>query len=176
MKKIFTKSIITTLVCSMLVVTAAGCSNGTNAESSSSTPTETQATQAQTTTPEGVNFSLDALHAPLENPADPFAGYWRIAEGAGSKLESFTFLFNGKGGASIIVGNMGYCGKYSVGTDESTGEETFKCQLMFGINGEYSYTVAEDGKKLQLQITVKIQCLKRWIIRPLFQAHRKIRR
>ena len=34
MKKIFTKSIITTLVCSMLVVTAAGCSNGTNAESS----------------------------------------------------------------------------------------------------------------------------------------------
>lgn len=147
MKKIFTKSIITTLVCSMLVVTAAGCSNGTNAESSSSTPAETQATQAQTTAPEEVNFSLDALHAPLENPADPFAGYWRIAEGAGSKLESFTFLFNGKGGASIIVGNMGYCGKYSVGTDESTGEETFKCQLMFGINGEYSYTVAEDGKK-----------------------------
>ena len=150
MKKIFTKSIITTLVCSMLVVTAAGCSNGTNAESSSSTPTETQATQAQTTAPEGVNFSLDALHAPLENPADPFAGYWRIAEGAGSKLESFTFLFNGKGGASIIVGNMGYCGKYSVGTDESTGEETFKCQLMFGINGEYSYTVAEDGKKITI--------------------------
>ena len=91
MKKIFTKSIITTLVCSMLVVTAAGCSNGTNAESSSSTPTETQATQAQ-----------------------------------------------------------GYCGKYSVGTDESTGEETFKCQLMFGINGEYSYTVAEDGKKITI--------------------------
>ena len=38
MKKIFTKSIITTLVCSMLVLTAAGCSNGTNAESSSGTP------------------------------------------------------------------------------------------------------------------------------------------
>jgi len=58
MKKIFTKSIITTLVCSMLVVTAAGCSNGTNAESSSSTPTETQATQVQTTAPEGVNLML----------------------------------------------------------------------------------------------------------------------
>lgn len=96
MKKIFTKSIITTLVCSMLVVTAAGCSNGTNAELSSSTPTETQATQAQTTAPEGVNFNLDALHAPLENPADPFAGYWRIAEGAGSKLESFTFCLTVK--------------------------------------------------------------------------------
>ena len=86
----------------MLVVTAAGCSNGSNAESSSSTPTETQATQVQTTAPEGVNFSLDALHAPLENPADPFAGYWRIAEGAGSNLKVLLFCLTVKAEHRII--------------------------------------------------------------------------
>lgn len=148
MKKFFTKSIITTLVCSMLAVLSVGC---TNNNEQSVAPTETQATQAETTAPqEEVNFSLEGLHAPKENDSDPFVGYWKIADGAGSNLKSFIYLFDGDGGASIIIGNMGYCGTYTVGTDEATGNETFKCQLMFGINGEYSYVATDDGKKITI--------------------------
>lgn len=131
----------------MLSATAVGCSNGN--EQSSATP-ETTAAQTETTAPAETKFSLEALHAPEDNPGDPFAGYWKITDGAGSNLESFIFLFNGDGMASIIIGNMGYCGAYSVGSDEKTGNETFKCQLMFGINGEYSYAVAEGGNKITI--------------------------
>ncbi|MGN0500152.1 MAG: hypothetical protein ACI4HK_03290 [Ruminococcus sp.] len=147
MKKFFIKPIITALVLVMLAAMAVGCTNGN--EQSSATA-ETAATQAETTAPQKTEFSLNALHAPQENTGDPFAGYWRIAEGAGSNLESFIYLFNGDGMASIIIGNMGYCGEYTVGTDEETGNETLKCQLMFGINGEYSYAAAEDGNKITI--------------------------
>lgn len=90
------------------------------------------------------------MHAPKENSADPFAGYWKIADGAGSNLKSFIYLFDGDGKASIIIGNMGYCGEYSISTDSSLGEEVFTCQLMFGINGDYTYAVADDGNKITI--------------------------
>lgn len=150
MKKAYTKSIVATILCSMLAVTAVGCSDN-GAQSSAQAETQVQSTtQAETTAPGATNFSLENIHAPKENSADPFVGYWKISEGAGSNLENFIFLFNGKGNASLIIGNMGYCSTYSVGTDEQTGEETFKCQLMFGINGDYSYVVADDGKKITI--------------------------
>lgn len=150
MKKAYTKSIVATILCSMLAVTAVGCSDN-GAQSSAQAETQVQSTtQAETNAPGATNFSLENIHAPKENSADPFVGYWKISEGAGSNLENFIFLFNGKGNASLIIGNMGYCSTYSVGTDEQTGEETFKCQLMFGINGDYSYVVADDGKKITI--------------------------
>lgn len=150
MKKFFTKSVITTIICSMLALMAVGCSDN-NAQSSEQSQAQPQnTTQAETSVNEESKFSLEALHAPKENSADPFVGYWKIVDGAGSQLENFIFLFNGKGNASIIIGNMGYCSAYTISTDQQTGEETFKCQLMFGINGEYSYVVGEDGNKITI--------------------------
>lgn len=149
MKNIFTKSIITLIACSMLGGLAVGCTNDTE---QSSVPAETLATQATqaTSAQEEIKFSLEALHSPKENSADPFVGYWKIADGAGSNLKSFIYLFDGDGSAAIIIGNMGYCGQYSITNDESTGEEIFKCQLLFGINGDYTYTVADNGNKITI--------------------------
>ncbi len=145
MKRFFTKAIIAVLVCSVLAAAFAGCAN--NNETSSA---ETQPSAGSQPTAQEEKFSLEAIHAPVENPNDPFSGYWKIAEGAGSNLSSFVYLFNGNKMASIIVGNMGYCSSYSIGKDEKTGEDTFKTQLMFGINGEYTYKVSDDGNKITI--------------------------
>lgn len=80
-------------------------------------------------------FDLRDLHSyDLEN-GNEFAGAWKITAGTGSKLGDFVYIFDGKSDADLVVGTTGYFGKYSL----NESEKTFTCQLMFGINGVYTY-------------------------------------
>lgn len=132
------KAIFALVLASMCLLAFAGCDNN----GSSSEPTESTEHIEVTTQTEKKEFDLRSLHSyDLEN-GDEFAGVWQITAGAGSKLENFVYIFNGSGSANLIVGTTGYCGNY--GLDENA--KTFTCQLMFGINGQYTYKKNSDDE------------------------------
>lgn len=76
----------------------------------------------------------------LEN-GDDFAGAWKITAGEGSKLDSFTYVFDGHGKADLVAGTTGYYGTYAIDEDK----KEFTSQLMFGINGIYTYEVSDES-------------------------------
>lgn len=135
--KIF-KTTISAMLALLCVFAFAGCENN----KSSSEPTESTEHIEVTTQADKKEFDLRTLHSyDLEN-GDEFAGAWQITAGAGSKLEDFVYIFSGSGSANLIVGTTGYCGKY--GLDKNA--KTFTCQLMFGINGQYTYEKHGDNE------------------------------
>ncbi len=89
-------------------------------------------------------FTISSLHSyDIEN-GDVFAGAWQITDGTGSQLSHMVYLFSGDGSAVLIIGTTGYCETYTLDTDNSE----FTCQLMFGINGNYTYKA--DGESIVL--------------------------
>lgn len=136
MKKI--KAIIAVMLAATCMCAFAGCETN---ESSNEQPETTEHIEV-TAEAEKKDFDLRDLHSfDLEN-GDEFAGAWTITAGAGSKLGDFIYIFDGKSDADLIVGTTGYCGKYSV--DENA--KAFVCQLMFGINGAYTYEKNGDDE------------------------------
>lgn len=101
-------------------------------------------TIAQSTSPDNVKFDPASLHAFDKDSEDPFAGVWQITDGDGAQFKAFRYMFDGDGGAVLFTGNTGYTAKYGTGTD-SSGKATVKAQMMFGINGEYTYEFNESG-------------------------------
>lgn len=115
---------------------------GCDKNESSGKPTETTEHIEVTGEADNKEFDLRDLHSyDLEN-GNEFAGAWTITSGAGSKLGDFIYIFDGKSNADLIVGTTGYCGKYSL----NESEKTFTCQLMFGINGQYTYEKNGDDE------------------------------
>lgn len=132
------KAIFAVVLASMCLLAFAGCDNN----ESSSEPTESTEHIEVTTQADKNQFDLRSLHSfDLEN-GDAFAGAWQITSGAGSKLENFVYIFSGSGSANLIVGTTGYCGNYGL----NEGEKSFTCQLMFGINGQYTYEKNGDDE------------------------------
>lgn len=125
--------------------TACGCDNSSSGTDNTSSAEQTQTTTAATAVTE---TDISALHTFDAENGDDFAGAWQITDGTGSQYESFVFLFDGHGSADLIVGNMGYCGKYTFGTGEAgtetEGKDLFDCHLMFGINGTYTYEINDE--------------------------------
>lgn len=125
------KAIFAIVISALCVFAFAGCDDNP----SSSEPTESTEHIEVTETQNNKEFDIRNLHSfDLEN-GDEFAGAWQITAGAGAKLGDFVYVFDGKDSANLIAGTTGYCGKYVL--DESA--HTFTCQLMFGINGVYTY-------------------------------------
>lgn len=135
--KIF-KTIISAMLALLCVCAFAGCDNN----KSSSEPTESTEHIEVTTQADENKFDLRSLHSFDLEKGDEFAGAWQITSGAGSKFEDFVYIFNGSGSANLIVGTTGYCGKY--GLDKNA--KNFTCQLMFGINGQYTYEKNSDDE------------------------------
>lgn len=75
---------------------------------------------------------------------DDFTGAWKITEGVGSQYDSFTYSFDGEGRIAIVIDNYGYLGKYEI------KDNTFTTQMIFGLNGEYTYTLSDDCQKIEL--------------------------
>lgn len=115
----------------------AGCNKNSSSDTADTTAV---ATEPMTTEPSKLT-DINKLHSYDAENGDLFAGAWNITDGAGSKLESFVYLFNGSGKADLITDTTGYCGTYALDTEA----KTFKCQLMFGINGSYTYSKDDDN-------------------------------
>lgn len=150
MKKLFTK-IIAILIISSLTFCFAGCED----DKSSSTIKTTQAVTENTDSNESPDKNiLKNLHTfDMEN-GNEFAGAWKIIDGEGSQYESFVYLFDGIKEASIIIDNQGYIGTYEMKTekDKKSGKnvKTMYSQLMFGINGSYTYKFSDDKSSVEL--------------------------
>lgn len=125
-----------------------GCNNDNKSDSQTET-VQTTSVSATANSNDDITANLNSLHSyDLEN-GNEFAGAWKIADGEGNQFESFVYLFDGKETASIVIDTMGYIGKYSITTDDND-EKIFSSQLMFGINGNYTFEVAEDENTIIL--------------------------
>ena len=148
MKKLLFKSACA-LLAAVLAIGLAGCSGKTE----SSAPSTEAATESVTTEPptEAEVFvtetDLTKLH-PITAQSDQFAGMWHITDGVGAKLEHFVYEFDGNGNAYIMVGTTGYCGTYGVKAED--GKDLFITQLMFGLDGKYTYEFSKDRNSVVL--------------------------
>lgn len=130
MKNKLIKTISFAVTAIMLCFAMAGCNQQESSSENKETTTATEGTTSSADLKKSTDIS--ALHSYDEN-GDALAGAWKITGGEGEQYKSFIYLFDGKGSASLIVDNMGYMGKY-------TADDTkFACQLMYGINGKYTY-------------------------------------
>lgn len=138
------KNIISAAVVMTMLFSFSACN-----ESNSSSKTEETTAEQQTTAE--ITYEKEAdltkLHK-YDLNGDDFAGMWKITEGVGDSLESFIFGFDGKKMAYLMIDNIGYIGKYSFG--EKDGEKTFNTQLLFGLDGTYTYKFSDDKATVEL--------------------------
>lgn len=144
-----TRKILLKLVCAVLAVTLAfllcACSDCQSEKVSGKT--EETSMEQTTVPPSATEVDLTALYS-VKSTDSKFSGYWQITEGTGSQLEHFVFMFDGEGKAYLLVGTVGYIGTYSETTED--GENLFKTNLVFGLDGSYTYTFSDDDKTVEL--------------------------
>lgn len=133
----------------VLAVSAVCVFAGCDDEQDASSESTTSQTESSVSTTDDLETDIKALHYFDAESDDPFAGAWKITEGVGSDLSSFVFLFDGTETASIIIGTTGYVESYTV---EET-KNTFSTQLLFGLNGIYSYEFSNENTKVKLTNT-----------------------
>lgn len=160
MKKLYetkiTKKIIlrsASLVMTILLLTAlTACNDNQNSTSETTDPSATQTTTAEpTTVPAQEDFDLSTLHTFDAVGGNRFAGVWKITDGQGSQYENFSYMFDGHNRAILFMGNTGYPENYSVDVDSENDENMiFAANLMFGINGEYSFKFNKDNTQVVL--------------------------
>lgn len=143
MKNTF-KRILSFILAVSTVCIFAGCDDDKKQSSSSSQ------NESSTSTTD-IETDIKALHYYDPDSTDPFSGAWQITDGVGSDLESFVFLFDGYEAASLVVGSTGYVGTYSV--DETEDGETFTTQLLFGLDGTYTYEFSDENTNVVLTNT-----------------------
>ena len=152
--KIFIKILCVVLALSSIAVFA-GC--GEDNSKSSSDPSVEQNDKDSLSDDKSGNSGADQadlskLHA-INYEGDDFAGAWQIVDGEGSQFKSFVYVFDGNKKAYLIVGTNGYVENYSVeNKDDGSGNivSTITAQMMFGINGTYTYEFSDDKNELTL--------------------------
>lgn len=116
-------------------------------------PSPAPSSQTEETTEGAVTTDAD-LHSliNIDYDGNDFAGVWIITEGVGSKLDGFAFMFDGIETAYLMVGTMGYIGTYTMQTETVNGasQKTFTTQLMFGLDGKYTYEFENDKQDVTL--------------------------
>lgn len=127
-----------------IVLTFTACGENTSSKSEPTTEIQTTAAQsdAATDTEMKTETDLSALHKINTESGDDFAGAWKITDGIGAGLKSFTFEFDGNKKAYLIIDNVGYIGNYAF--EEKDGQKTFNTQLLFGLDGSYTYEFSDD--------------------------------
>ena len=152
------KRIITKLICAALaliaVLSLAACgeksSSGTGASSGASQASAASSVSGSAASSSDIKTEADLtkLHQ-LTSPGDAFTGYWKITEGTGSELKSFVFCFDGAKKAYLMVGTMGYIGNYDLSV--KNGENVFTTQLVFGLDGDYTYSFFQNNQIVELK-------------------------
>ena len=140
--------ILTLSLASVAVISLAACSNGESSSEVQTTAAVTEATldeaQSYVKTERGVNLS--ELHA-INYDGNEFAGAWHITErDEGETYPSFTYVFDGGTACYLMMGSMGYISNYQLNPDINQ----IATQMMFGINGKYTYEFSDDGNTLIL--------------------------
>ena len=153
MKKL--SRLIAAILAAGMLASFAGCQNGSSDRTATTEKvTIPVTTSAETTAPSTSaeelvkTIDLKAL-TPIYEDGDDFAGSWKITDGVGSQYQSFVYQFDGKNVARMIIGTMGYLQKYQLKPES----KSFTTQLMFGINGEYTYEISGDKKTITLKNT-----------------------
>lgn len=178
--KIVYKKIIALALAVMAVTAFSGCNNESSYSQTETTvaPTTVEATTVEPTTVNpnsDITSDLSSLHSyDIEN-GDELAGAWQITEGSGEQFGGFIYSFDGKGTAMLVLGNMGYLSEYTL--DESN--KTLEVQLVFGLNGKYSYKLSEDKKTITLtnsedNSTTKIEKIDSYSLLPSPEKNPKI--
>ncbi len=144
MKKFFIKALSASFALIFIII-CVGCGNEKNNDTSS----QIETTSATTPTEAAKEFDIKNLHSYDADSTDPFSGAWHITDGEGKNFDSFVYLFDGSDRATLIIDNMGYLGKYSYQPEKGL----FTSQLMFGINGTYTYKFSDDNTKIELTNT-----------------------
>lgn len=151
MKKIYAK-IISLLLIAVTVAAFSGCGdNGSSAPVQQNTTSETSAqetTQASTSNGNSANKNSKLPFPKYAENGDDFTGAWKITESEESQTLSFIFSFNGEGRVAMVVDNSGFFGKYEV--ENKNGKNTFTTQMIYGLNGEYTYELSDDKKTIKL--------------------------
>ena len=145
------------ILCAALVLSSAAVFSGCGDEStdptqSAVTTAETTVSAAETTASVSDQADMSKLHA-IDYEGDDFAGAWRITDGEGSNFKSFVYVFDGKKKAYLVIGTTGYIENYSLekkAADDGSVIDTFTAELMFGVNGTYTYEFSDDKNTLTL--------------------------
>ena len=159
MKKLFTLGSI--LLAAALTLCCAGCGEEASSKEEATSSASSKATADELTDFDGtVKTDLSKLHEVDYENGNAFAGAWKITEGQGDQFQSFTFVFDGKDNAYMMIGSMGYCGKYELNEDT----KIFGTQQAVGLNGTYTYTFSDDNNTVELydtetKLTTKMQKL-----------------
>ena len=151
MKKIYAK-IISLVLIAVTAAAFSGCGdNGSSAPVQQNTTSETSAqetTQASTSNGNYENKNSKLPFPKYAENGDDFTGAWKITESEESQALSFIFSFNGEGRVAMVVDNSGFFGKYEV--ENKNGKNTFTTQMIYGLNGEYTYELSDDKKTIKL--------------------------
>ena len=136
-------------LCMALSMTACGKDNSSQStpDSASTAPATAPSETAAAADAFVKEIDLHTLHQPA-SPGDLFTGFWKITEGEGAKLEHFTYYFDGKNVARLLIGTMGFCGTYGVRVKDN--KDVFTTQLMFGLDGDYTYEFFKDKNTVTL--------------------------
>ena len=152
MKRLFFK-----LTCTVAAVILAASLTACSGDSSSNkepvtTAAQTQATEPLSSTAKDLKKETDLtkLYAP-DTKKDQFAGYWKITEGNGSQLKSFTLCFDGNGRSFMLIGTMGYRGGYEI--KDKNGKSVFSSQMTFGLDGDFTYEFNKERTSVVLTST-----------------------
>ena len=162
MKKILTL-ILASAIASSSCAALASCSNNKDEKKESvqnTTVEETvnKAEEDKATSDEAEDSEVDLmmLHGVSSEPENDFTGSWQIVDGEGSQYKSFVYMFDGTTNSVLMTGSVGQIAVYSVKdeTDDSGNTQTyFTSQMMFGINGKYTFEFSQDKQKVVLTNT-----------------------
>ena len=146
--KLFIKILCAVLVISSIAVFAGCGEDDSQSESSSSNVEKSDDSKVAVSD----QADLSKLHA-INYEGDDFAGAWQIVDGEGSQFKSFVYVFDGNQKVYLVIGTTGYIENYGVeNKPDANGNvvSTVTAQLMFGINGTYTYEFSDDKNELTL--------------------------
>ena len=145
--------ILIKILCAVLVLSStavfAGCGQDNSLVATTSSIEETTEDSKMNVSEQA---DLSKLHA-INYEGDEFAGAWQIVDGEGSQFKSFVYVFDGNQKIYLVIGTTCYIEDYSVeNKPDANGNvvSTVTAQLMFGINGTYTYEFSDDKNELTL--------------------------
>lgn len=154
MKKLISLLLVCTIAASGMLLCACGNEdNKDKQKSSSQTADTTFAAKSTADQSENAEVDLMKLHGISDNIENDFAGSWQIIDGEGKQYKDFVYMFDGTTEAILMTGSVGHIAVYSVEdkTDDKGNKQTvFTAQMVFGINGKYTFKFSADKQQVVL--------------------------
>lgn len=155
MKKIIALLLSCTAAASCLTLCACGNDKQSGQESGTSAATTAAAENKKSSADQSKSGEVDLmkLHGVSDEPQNDFVGAWKITGGEGKQYKSFVYMFDGTTHSVLMTGSVGQIAVYSVddvADAKGNTQSVFTCQMIFGINGKYTYQFSKDKKQVVL--------------------------